>query len=488
MRLVLSLDNPADYKRFLAIRRLPRYSFTGREAWIPDEYAAMIGLPEVTQKKSQYVAPKFFFDYQAAGTRIAIHKRKYALFWQCGAGKTLPFLDFAQHSVKETGKPGLIVSPKMVIPQTLDEHRLWFPDSPVIEQLAAKDLPKWLKIGVGLAITNYEALKPGLDGSRLGCLIPDESSTMKSHGGKWAKCLIHLGRGVPNKLCCTGTPAPNDRIEYANHAVFLDQARTVNEFLARYFVNRGQTDNRWELKPHALRPFYRDLSHWSLFLSDPSVYGWEPKPLPPIQIHIHDVGLTAEQRQAVQDMTGQLEVGGITKRNTMARLGKGFGKNGQKIASGKPAFIKELVDSWPKESTIIWCMFNDEQKGMAKLFPDAANIAGETPYEKRLELIADFKSRKRMVMISKPKILGYGLNLQVATRQVFSSCHDSYESFVQAIKRSNRYGAEFPLNVHLPVTEIELPMMQNVLRKAKRVNQDTFEQETLFREIGFHAA
>jgi hypothetical protein len=50
-----------------------------------------------------------------------------------------------------------------------------------------------------------------------------------------------LGRGLDWKLALTGTPAPNDRIEYANHAVFLDHFPTVNSFLARFFVNRGQT-------------------------------------------------------------------------------------------------------------------------------------------------------------------------------------------------------------------------------------------------------
>ena len=74
---------------------------------------------------------------------------------------------------------------------------------------------------------------------------------LKSHYGQWGQRLIELGRGLSWKLGETGTPAPNDRIEYANHAVFLDQYPTVNSFLARFFVNRGQTNERWELKPHA---------------------------------------------------------------------------------------------------------------------------------------------------------------------------------------------------------------------------------------------
>ena len=84
--------------------------------------------------------------------------------------------------------------------------------------------------------------------------------------------------------------------------------------------------------------------------------------------------------------------------------------------------------------------------------------------------------------MTKPKILGFGLNLQIATRQLFSTLQDSYEEYYQAVKRSNRYGSTRPLNVHIPVTELEWPMVQNVLRKAGRVQSDTEAQERIFRD------
>ena len=76
-------------------------------------------------------------------------------------------------------------------------------------------------------------------------------------------------------------------------------------------------------------------------------------------------------------------------------------------------------------------------------------------------------------LITKPKILGFGLNLQICTRQIFSGIKDSYEEFYQAVKRSNRVGSTKPLDVHIPVTELEVPFVENVLRKADRVEADT---------------
>jgi superfamily II DNA or RNA helicase len=143
-----------------------------------------------------------------------------------------------------------------------------------------------------------------------------------------------------------------------------------------------------------------------------------------------------------------------------------------------------MVESWPDESTIIWCNYNDEQERMARLFPDAANVSGDTKEADREAAIDAFKAGRTKVLITKPKILGFGLNLQVCTRQVFSGLKDSYEEFYQAVKRSNRIGSTRDLNVHIPVTELEVPFVDNVLRKAANIEADTLAQEQLFKEIG----
>jgi superfamily II DNA or RNA helicase len=264
----------------------------------------------------------------------------------------------------------------------------------------------------------------------------------------------------------------------------MDAFPTVNSFLARFFVNRGQCDNRWELKAHARNPFYRALSHWAIFLTNPAVYGWndQTEPLPPIEVHMHHVGMTSEQQTLAYEKTGRLfvdQIGGITNRSVLSQIAKG-NYRGREISTNKPGFIRNLIESWPDESTIVWCLYNAEQDRLEKELDGAESIAGDTPYEHRERIIGDFKAGRCKTLITKPKILGFGLNLQVATRQVFSGLQDSYESYYQAVKRSNRYGAIHPLNVHIPFTDIEHPMIETVMRKARDVQQDTEEQERIF--------
>lgn len=486
MRINFDTSSISDYQKFLRVRECPSYRFDGSTATVPDEYASRITGEQRPLRRADYTPSPFLFDYQAGISQLAIQRHKYAAFVDCGFGKTLIMLEHAIHAEKlSEGRPVLITSPLMVIPQTMEEAERFYPGIE-IQRIEAKDLQEWLWKGHGIGITNFEAMTQPLDPGNLFASFIDEASMLKSHYGKWGTRCLEIARTCNEKLLLTGTPAPNDRIEYANSSVFVGAARTVNEFLARYFVNRGQTQDRWEMKSHAMGVFYRDLSHWSIFMSDPSVYGWKDNAgkIPPINVHIHRVDTTEAQAKAVQSETGTLfvgDIGGIGQRGKLGQIAKGF-HAGKRIETNKPEYIRGLVDSWPDESTLIWCRYNEEQDQIHEQFPEAANIDGSTPLGKRLELISDFKAGRIKTLISKPKILGFGLNLQIATRQVFSTMQDSYEEYYQAVKRSNRVGSTKPLNVHVPITDIEEPMAANVLRKAKMVQHDTEQQQRLFLE------
>ncbi len=115
---------------------------------------------------------------------------------------------------------------------------------------------------------------------------------------------------------------------------------------------------------------------------------------------------------------------------------------------------------------------------------NSASISGDTPYEERMRIIEDFQAKRVPILISKGKVLGFGMNLQVCTRQVFSGLQDSWELFHQCVKRSNRVGSTRPLNVHIPLTEVERPMVETVLIKADRIEKDTAEQELVYRKNG----
>ena len=90
-------NNVASYRTFLRIKELPRYEIHGRIAVVPDEYAATLGLTAAADEVAQYTPMAGLFDYQEAIVRMALAKRKFAIFADCGLGKTLMELEFARH-------------------------------------------------------------------------------------------------------------------------------------------------------------------------------------------------------------------------------------------------------------------------------------------------------------------------------------------------------------------------------------------------------
>ncbi|CAB4165135.1 DEXDc domain containing protein [uncultured Caudovirales phage] len=74
----------------------------------------------------------------------------------------------------------------------------------------------------------------------------------------------------------------------------------------------------------------------------------------------------------------------------------------------------------------------------------------------------------RRVLISKPSIFGFGLNFQHASHMVFASISYSYESFYQAIRREWRFGQKKPVNVHVVISDAELPVWRTIERKAEQ--------------------
>ena len=133
---------------------------------------------------------------------------------------------------------------------------------------------------------------------------------------------------------------------------------------------------------------------------------------------------------------------------------------------------------------MIWTVFNEEEKNikeqLIKNNIKVDNISGSTQEERRGEIINRFRNKKFQVLISKPKILGFGINLEFCSIQIFSGITDSYEQFYQAIRRSYRYGATEQLKVFIPVTKAEKTILENVLKKKDTFDVDSLNQETNF--------
>ncbi len=60
-------------------------------------------------------------DFQKFSVKVALSKGRFALFLDCGLGKTFCQIEWANQVNKKTKKPVLILAPLAIIQQTIDE-------------------------------------------------------------------------------------------------------------------------------------------------------------------------------------------------------------------------------------------------------------------------------------------------------------------------------------------------------------------------------
>ncbi len=99
-----------------------------------------------------------------------------------------------------------------------------------------------------------------------------------------------------------------------------------------------------------------------------------------------------------------------------------------------------------------------------------------------------FLSGETRNLVSKIRILGFGMNFQHCHRMVFAGLGDSYEQYYQGIRRCWRFGQQSPVTVDVVVSEAEQMVVENVRRKeaaARHLSErlishmNAFEREEL---------
>ncbi|MBV9849843.1 MAG: hypothetical protein JO250_09245 [Armatimonadetes bacterium] len=522
------------YRRFLEAKALPEKHVT--YDWEADAYtlttharfAARLGGAVPPAEREPLPLSDFLFDYQAYIVRRALEAQRFAVFADTGLGKSLIFLEWARqvrHVTQDRangggGKVLILTLTRDLREQTREMAAQFYPAMPLLPLDSREGLRAWLTVPqVGVAIACYSLLADRKDGlfpefRFLAGLAADESSILKSGGGvvKWN--LIKSARGIDYKLSLTATPAPNDVIEYASQASFLEKLRTGSDVIWTFFTHEDKASGKgWTVKPHARRAFYEWMSSWSFYIRSPRRFGFGDNladDVPPPEFHEVAVEATTEQLAFAQETFARAGAGlfgdralGVTHRLKLSQAAKGFvytHKDGQMpIPSRKPGTVAGIVCDEVRagRSVLVWTVFDEESRLIAEQLarrripgehgprPVVCDVLdGKMSDEARSEAIARFRNGQTDILISKASLLGYGLNFQQCSSMIFSGWDDSYERFYQAVRRAYRYGQTKTVRVWLPVVaELEGMILENVLQKKASFEQDAAAQEECFLEV-----
>jgi DNA modification methylase len=387
---------------------------------------------------------KNLFDFQKFIVKKALKSGKYAIFADCGLGKTLMQLEWANQVSKHTNKPVLILCPLAVAGQTINEASKFGLHCEKYKSESS---------GFGVYISNYEQLD-NIDCDQFSGVVLDESSILKNYEGSIKKLVIDLFRKTPYKLACTATPSPNDPMELGNHSEFLD-IMTRTEMLAMYFIHDGGETAKWRIKGHAVKKFYEFVGSWAIMLSKPADIGFNA-----LGYDLPELNLEEKQIKTKLRNNGLLF-------NDAAVSATDFN---QELRLTKIERLDEVVSivNTSNENFIIWVKQNEEGELLKKLIPDAVEVKGSDPNDYKEKMLLGFANNEFRVLITKSKIAQYGLNYQNCRNQIFASLDFSFEGLYQSIRRSYRFGQKNSVNIYIITTDTMTNVAQSIYNKQKQ--------------------
>lgn len=385
------------------------------------------------------------FPFQSFIVKRALKAGKYAIWADCGLGKTLMQLEWANQVSKYMNQPVLILVPLAVAGQTIEEAKKF--------NLHCERLKSDV-FGFGVYITNYDQID-NIDCSQFCGVVLDESSILKNYEGQTKKSLIEYFSHTPYKLCCTATPSPNDPMELGNHSEFLD-VMSRNEMLAMYFVHDGGETAKWRLKGHATKLFYQFIGSWAIMLNDPRDIGF-----PMEGYDLPSLNLMERQIITPKRNNGSLFNDAIisaTNFNSELRLTK----------IERLDEVVKIINEKSDENFIIWIKQNEEGELLRKLLPEAVEVKGSDSPEYKEKMLLGFANNEFRILITKTKIAQFGLNYQNCRNQIFASLDFSFEGLYQAIRRSYRFGQKNEVDIYLITTDTMANVKNAIDTKQKQ--------------------
>ncbi len=395
------------------------------------------------------------FDFQRDVVKWALEEGRAAIFADCGLGKTPMQLSWADMIHKKTGGNVLILTPLAVSYQTVRESEKF-----QVEVNRSND-------GTihPITVANYERLKY-FDPKDFVAMVCDESSILKSFNGARRKDITVFMRKLPYRLLCTATAAPNDYTELGTSSEALGCLGYM-DMLHRFFKNDQNTSSlgsgrfcgkkqEWRLKGHAEIPFWQWVCSWARAMRRPSDLGYDDngfilKPLTETT-HVVEARTLPEGRLFAVHAMNLAE----QREERKCTIPERCEKAAELVKHDRPA--------------LVWCHLNEEGKTLKKLIPDSVEVSGSDSDESKEEKLMAFASGDVRVLITKPKIGGWGLNFQHCAHVVIFPSH-SFEQYYQAVRRCWRFGQESPVQVDIVMTEGEQRVLENLQRKSDSANK-----------------
>lgn len=398
--------------------------------------------------------PDEAFDFQRYMIEWSLSKGRAAIFEDCGLGKTLQQLVWAENVVRHTNRRVLILTPLAVASQTVKEGEKFGIEC---GRSKAGSMPDQK-----IVVTNYEQLHHLKPADFVGCVC-DESSILKNFDGAIKSMVTAFMRKMKYRLLCTATAAPNDFIELGTSSEALGYLG-YTDMLKKFFKNDnntsatgGRTQNmmggNYRFRGHAEKDFWRWVCSWARAIRKPSDLGFTDGNygLPKLIENLHIV----ESESTPEGYLFSIPAVGLAEqRAERARTVEERCQMASDIATSNNG------------PTVMWCHLNKESNLLKKMTPNSVEVSGSNSDEEKEEAFVAFANGQIQNLITKPSVACFGMNWQHCNHQTFFPSH-SFEQYYQAVRRSWRFGQTKDVTIDLISTEGEKKVLKNLQRKSE---------------------
>ncbi len=414
--------------------------------------------------------------HQRACVRWAVKGGNRALFEAFGLGKSLQQIEIVRLTRERAGGKALIVCPLGV----RQEFRRDGEKVGVRFQFVRR--PEEMDPDCDFFLTNYESIRDGrLDPRVFSVVSLDEASVLRSYGSKTYQEFLPLFEGVKHKFVATATPSPNRYKELIHYAGFLGIMDT-GQALTRFFQRDSTQANNLTLYPHKEREFWLWLNSWAVFLQRPSDLGFEDTgyDLPELQVHYHEVATNHAAAGSEKDGQGML----------FKDAAIGLQAAAHEKRDSLPLRIEKMVEilsADPSSHYILWHDLEAERHAIQKAVPSAVAIYGTQDLDVREQAIVDFSDGKFQYLSAKPEIAGSGCNFQRhCHKAIFLGIGYSFNDFIQAIHRIQRFLQSHAVEIHIIHSEAEREILRTLQAKWAQHEEMVSNMTEIIKEHGLN--
>ncbi len=406
---------------------------------------------EIDKKPAQIYNLMELYPHQTDIINSAYGKKAFAIFADCGLGKTACAIKL----IERYGFKTLVVAPNTILENWSEEVKKWSNLTCIILQGDRLKRTKLLQENANIYVINYEALRifePYIIAAKFQFIISDELQKLKGYRSLQSKAAFRIAQTIPYRLGMTGTPITNNLCDVFAEYRFLNPfifGFSFYRFRSRYCVMGGYMMK--EINSYInIDELQRKVASIAIRVSKQDCLK-----LPEKIYQTHYVNLNDEQKRVYKELHKDFvsEIKGktvtapyvLTRLMRLSQVTAGFIKSEDQEEinfeeNPKLRFLKEFIEDLPKEEkVVVFCRFLKEIANLKALCEEQqwpwAGIWGEV--KDRQAEIKKFNETAK-VMIAQIQTAGLGINLQVAHYCVFLSNSYSHGDRLQAEERLHR--------------------------------------------------